>query len=55
MRLASRGTRDLDDDGAREIRDADLVAALQRQARRLHVQAALLAVAATALALVLPL
>ena len=55
MRLAARGTRDLDDDGATEIRDADLADALRRQARKVHVQAVLLAAAATAVALVLPL
>jgi len=38
-----------------DIRDDELAAALRRQARKLHVQALLLAAAATALVLLLPL
>ena len=55
MRLASRGTRDLDDDGSQEIRDEDLVAALRRQARKVHAQALIIAALATGALLVLPL
>ena len=55
MRLASRGTRDINDDGTTEIRDADLVAALRRQARKLHVQALILAALATGVVLITPL
>ena len=47
--------RDLDDDGATEIRDADLAEALRRQARKVHVQALLLAAGVTAILFVLPL
>lgn len=55
MRLASRGTRDLDDAGDTESLDADLAAALRRQARKLQAQALLLAAPVTAVVFVFPL
>jgi len=49
VRLAARGTRDLDDGEERVADDAER-AALRRRAQHVHIQSALLALFGTALA-----
>jgi hypothetical protein len=53
VRLAARGTRDLDD-GERPIDDPGLVTRLRARARRVHLESLLLASALTGLALAIP-
>lgn len=53
MALASRGLRDMDQ-GPEAIQEADELAAVQRQARRVHWQAALAAVIGTVVLMLLP-
>ncbi len=53
MRLAARGARDLDG-GEEIVSDPFLLAQLRRQAREVHVESTLLAVALTGLALLIP-
>jgi hypothetical protein len=53
VRLAARGARETDA-GEESVADPFLVAQLRRQAREVHVQAALGAVALTGLALLIP-
>lgn len=53
MRLAARGARDLDD-GEEIVDEPFLVAQFRRQAREIHIESALLAVALTGLALLIP-
>jgi hypothetical protein len=51
--LASRGQRDMDD-GPKDIGDAEIEAAVRRQARRVHARSLLGAIALTAVALAIP-
>ncbi len=53
MGLASRGLRDMDD-GPAAVTDADVDAAIRRQARGVYVRSLLSALALTALALAIP-
>ena len=53
MALASRGQRDMDE-GAEAIEDADELRRVRAQARSVYRKAAILALALTALALLLP-
>lgn len=53
MRLAARGARDLDG-GEELVSDPFLLAQLRRRAREVHIESALLAVALTGLALLIP-
>jgi hypothetical protein len=53
VRLAARGRRE-SDAGEEPITDPWLVAQLQRQARDIYIQSALVAAALTAVALLLP-
>ena len=53
MRLASRGLRDLDQ-GSESIGQAEIRAAVQRQARRVMVKALVTTVALTGIVLVIP-
>jgi hypothetical protein len=51
--LAKRGLRNMDS-GEEKIEDADELARVRAQARRVHVQSALFAVAVTVVVLLLP-
>jgi len=53
VRLAARGARDLDG-GEEIVSEPFLVAQLRRQARRVHIESALLGVALAGLALLIP-
>jgi hypothetical protein len=53
VRLAARGTRNLDD-GEQRIDDPGLLARLRARGRRIHVESVLLAAALTGLALAIP-
>lgn len=53
MRLAARGARDLDD-GEEILNEPFMVDQLRRQAREIHIESALLGVALTGLALLIP-
>lgn len=53
MRLAARGVRDLDG-GEERVEDLVMLDQLSRQAREVHIEAALLGAALTGLALLTP-